>query len=151
MKFGKLSNFKPDGQNVLLDFEGKKASIHVITSQIIHVFCALDTKKYHSKAVEGDKTVPVSLNIEEKDDGLWIHTGDVSVRVSDGFYVDFFDPDGREVCMDYRGDRKPLQVISEEHRKLLASEGHDFTAHEEAHAFDIMKKNAGQRTFLWIR
>ena len=150
MKFGKLSNYKLDGQKVILDFEGKKASVHVITSKIIRVFCALEREKYHSKAVEGDKAVPVSLNIEKKEDGLWLHTGDVSVRVSDGFYVDFFDEDGREVCMDYRGDRKPLQVISEEHRKLLEGEGHDYTAHEEERAFDIMKKMQGSEHFYGL-
>ena len=150
MKFGKLSKYKLDGQKICLDFEGTEASIHVITSKIIRVFCALESENCRSKAVEGDKAVPVSLKIEEKEDGLWIHTGDVYIRVSDGFYVDFFDENGKKVCMDYRSDRKPLQVISEEHRKLLASEGHDFTEHQEAHAFDVMKKMQGSEHFYGL-
>ena len=64
MKFGKLSKYKLDGQKICLDFEGTEASIHVITSKIIRVFCALESENCRSKAVEGDKAVPVSLKIE---------------------------------------------------------------------------------------
>lgn len=150
MRFGKLTDYKLDGQKLQLNFEGKKASIHVITSKIINVFGALESERCRSKAVEGDKTIPVSFGIEETSDGLWIHTGDVSVRVCDGFYVDFFDGKGKEVCIDYRGERKPLQVISEEHRKLLESEGHDYTSHEDAHAFEVIKKMQGSERFYGL-
>lgn len=150
MRFGKLTDYKLDGQKLQLNFEGKKASIHVITSKIINVFGALESERCRSKAVEGDKTIPVSFSIEETSDGLWIHTGDVSVRVCDEFYVDFFDGNGKEVCIDYRGERKPLQVISEEHRKLLESEGHDYTSHEDAHAFEVIKKMQGSERFYGL-
>uniref|UniRef100_UPI0040564D7D glycoside hydrolase family 31 protein n=1 Tax=Acetatifactor sp. TaxID=1872090 RepID=UPI0040564D7D len=150
MKFGKLSGYKLDGQTIFLDYEGREAKISVVTSTIIRVFCALDTKNYHSKAIEGDKTLPVEVRAEEKADGLWIYTDEVSVRVADGFYVDFFDTEGQEVCADYRGERTPLQVISEEHRRLLESEGHDYTAHQEKHAFDVLKKMQGTEHFYGL-
>ena len=141
--FGKLTGFTQNGQDILLDFEGKTARVSVITSKIINVFYAYELENYHSKAIEGDKKQDVSITVTEKEDGLWICTEDVKVRVSDGFYVDFFDKDGNEVCADYREERKPLETISEEHRKLLAEEGHDFTDPNVEHAFDVIKKMQG--------
>lgn len=148
--FGKLTGYQQNGQDILLDFEGQSARISVLTSKIINVFCALEREKYHSKAVEGEKKQEVALKVEEKSDGLWIVTDDVKVRVADGFHVDFFDKDGNEVCADYRGERKPLQTISEEHRKLLAEEGHDFTDPTVDHAFDVIKKMQGSEHFYGL-
>ncbi len=150
MEFGKLSHYKVDGQKVILDFEGTQAEIRVITSEIINVYCALDAKTYVSQAMEEDKTRSTDVKIEEKKDGLWICTNDVSVRVSDGFYVDFFDAEGEEVCADYRGARKPLQKVSEEYRKLLESEGHSYSVNDEVHAFDVMKKMQGTEHFYGL-
>ena len=118
--FGKLTGYQQNGQDILLDFEGQNARISVLTSKIVNVFCALECENYHSKAVEGEKKQEVALTVAEKADGLWIVTDDVKVRVADGVYVDFFDKDGNEVCVDYRSERQPLQTISEEHRKLLS-------------------------------
>ena len=148
--FGKLTGYKQNGQDILLDFEGKNARVSVITSKIINVFYGLESETYHSKAIEGDKKQDVAIAVEEKEDGLWICTDDVKVRVTDGFYVDFFDKDGKEVCMDYRSERKLLETISEDHRKLLAEEGHDFTDPNVDHAFDVIKKMQGSEHFYGL-
>ena len=140
MNFGKLQNYKIDGQKVILNFEKKQATVEVLTSQIVNVFCGLESDSHDSKAIEGNKSVPVSIAVEEKVDGLWIDTGAVKVRVSDHFFVDFFDADGNEVCMDYRGERKPLEVISADAEKLLAGEGHEAWWKQEPFAFEIRKK-----------
>ena len=153
MKFGKLKSYSVDGQNVKLEFDGacqKEAMISVVTPKIVRVFCALENANEISKAIEGDKTVTTEIQTEEKEDGLWIHTGEVSARVSDGFFVDFFDKNGQEVCMDYKEDRKPLQTISEEHRKLLAAEGHDYTEHKSELAFEVIKKMQGSECFYGL-
>lgn len=149
MKFGKLSSYKIDGQKVILDFENQKAVIWAVTPKIVNVFCGLEEENHNSKAIEGEKEVPVPLLVEQREDGLWLDTGVVSVRVSDGFYVDFFDQNGQEVCMDYRGGRKPLKVLSDEAIKLLESEGHD-AAQENVHAFDIVKKMQGSEHFYGL-
>lgn len=150
MKLGKLSSYRFDGQKIVLDFEGTEASIQVVTPKIVRVYCALDDKNYHSKAIEEEKVRPVTLKVEEKEDGLWIYTGEVAVRVSDGFYVDFFDADDREVCMDYKGDRIPLQVISEEFRKLMESEGHEFNDRQGKFVFEVMKQMKGTEHFYGL-
>lgn len=140
MKFGKLTGYQMDGQTVMLDFEGRKARIRVLTPTIINVFYGEDGTRAGSKAIEGDKTVPSSVKAVQKTDGLWIHTGEVSVKVDDGFYVDFYDRDGREVCADYRGKRKPLQRVSGETLKLLEEEGHSAIGKGQEHAFEVLKK-----------
>ncbi len=152
MNFGRIMNYTVDGQTIYLEFEGStsKACISVITSKIINVFCGLETETHDSKAIEGDKKVAVEIRTEKKEDGLWIYTGDVSVRVSDGFFVDFFGENGSEVCMDYREARKPLQTISEEHRKLLESEGHDYTEQKSRLAFEVVKKMEGSEYFYGL-
>ncbi len=162
MNFGKIKHYTIEGQKVYLEFEPEgnrgfggafglpKVCVSAVTSKIIHVFCGLETENQDSKAIEGNKEMAVEIRTEEKEDGLWIDTGDVSVRVSDGFFVDFFDQNGSEVCMDYRGKRKPLQTISEEHRRLLESEGHDYTEQKLGLAFEVVKKMDGSEYFYGL-
>lgn len=139
-KFGQLTGYEVDGQTITLDFEGQRAEIRVLTPCIVNVFCSMDHVRRRSKAIEGDKTVPTPVQVGRGEDGLWIHTGEISVRVSDGFYVDFYDRDGTEVCVDYRGERKPLQRVSPEVLKLLEEEGHSASSRKQEHAFEVLKK-----------
>ncbi len=138
--FGRLTDYTVEGQEIILDFEGKQARLRVLTSHIVNVFYSEDNVRTGSKAIEGNKEIPVSIQANRGEDGLWIHTEEVSVRVSDGFFVDFFDRDGAEVCADYRGTRKPLQRVSPEVQKLLEEEGHSAGGHGQEHAFEILKK-----------
>ena len=149
MKFGKLTGYEISGQQVLLDFEGRQAAVWAVTPQIINVFCGFESSDHRSQALEGNKEQPVELTVEERTDGLWISAGQVNVRVSDNFYVDFFDRNDEEVCGDYRGDRKPLQVLSNEMLQLLADEGHE-AARQENNAFEIIKRLQGSEHFYGL-
>ncbi len=140
MKFGTLTGYVVDGQEVVLDFQGQKALIKVITPFIINIFYSEDGVRTASKAIEDEKAVLASVRAEQKEDGLWIYTEEVSVRVSDGFYVDFYDRNGRETCGDYRGERRELQRVSPEVLKLLEEEGHSAEEHRKEHAFEVVKK-----------
>ncbi len=165
-KFGSLTGYELKNQTVELDFDGVKAEIKVLTPQIINVFCNMAEsdgtaaesggqgkvrggERIPSKAIEGDKTVAVSVSVEKKTDGLWISTGEASVRVSDGFFVDFFDKDGKEVCTDYRGERKPLQRVSNEMIKVLEKEGHSAAVQDRC-AFEVVKKLSGSEHFYGL-
>lgn len=140
MKLGKLTGYVVDGQKVTLDFEGQKAQIKVLTPYIINVFYSMDGTRPESKAIEGEKTVPVAVKVHRGADGLWIDTGEISARVGDGFYVDFYDRNGKEVCGDYRGERRILQRVSPEVLRLLEEEGHAAGDQGQEHAFEIRKK-----------
>lgn len=149
-KFGQLTGYEVDGQAVTLDFEGQRAEIRVLTPCIVNVFCSMDHVRRRSKAIEGDRTVSTPVQVGRGEDGLWIHTGEVSVRISDGFYVDFYDRDGTEVCVDYRGERKPLQRVSQEVLKLLEEEGHSASSRKQEHAFEVLKKTEASQHFYGL-
>ena len=141
MRLGNLINYEIINQTAVLEFQGGEAQVEVLTPAIINVYQGKPEERIPSKAIEGEKSVPVDIRTEKKEDGLWIHTGEVSVRVSDGFYVDFFDKDGAETCADFRGERRQLQRVSDEFLRLLEEEGHQssLTGRREC-AFDVVKK-----------
>lgn len=136
-KLGKLTNYRQEGQKVILDFEKGSAQIEALTPYIINVFYDPEGWRVPSKAIEGSKAVPVELGLDRKEDGLWISAGQVSVRVCDDFYVDFFDRNGAEVCGDYRGERKPLERVSS---SLLEMEGHSAVAGGQQCRAEAVKK-----------
>ena len=149
MEFGKLKGYQINGQQVLLEFENFSAQVTAVTPKIINVFCGLESSEHRSHAIEGDKEQPVVLAVEERTDGLWISTGQVQTKVSDGFYVDFFDESGEPVCEEYREERKPLRRISGEMLKMLESEGHEAAQHQEM-AFEVVKKLQGSEHFYGL-
>ena len=148
MEFGALKTHTISGQRINLQFEGGEARVELVAPGIVNVFAPLASPDHRSKAIEGDKTRPVPFTAQRRDDGLWLDTDEVRVRVSDGFYVDFFDRDGSEVCMDYRGKRRPLERITPERAKLLIAEGHGAHLQEPTRAFEVVKKlRAGQHFY----
>lgn len=148
--FGKLTGYHIEEQRIKLDFEGQTGEIRVITPDIIQVFSGLEDPEEISKAIEGEKTLRTVVNVQEKEDGLWISTENVRVRVCDGFYVDFFDQAGNEVCMDYRGMRQPLEVISPGHIAQLSQMGFDFSQYITPHAFEVVKTLQGKEHFYGL-
>lgn len=147
--FGSLTGYEVKGQQVLLDFEGQQAALTAVTPKIINVFCGLESEDHRSRSIEGEKTLPVQLTVRKDTDGLWIATGEVQMRVSDGFYVDFYDAQGMPVCEDYRGKREPLKVISEEMLQVLESEGHK-AFRQESRTFEVVKKLQGSEHFYGL-
>ena len=150
MDFGALNSYSLSGQKAELQFEGGTASVELVAPGIVNVFVPLAGAERRSKAIEGDKSQPVTYTAERRDDGLWLETDEVKVRVSDGFYVDFFDASGGEVCMDYRGGRRPLERITPERAKLLIAEGHGAMLEEPAHAFEVIKRLRGGEHFYGL-
>ncbi len=150
MEYGKLTGYERKGQVIELRFEGASARIEVLTPRIVNVFSGSGGGRACSKAIEGEKGMPTDIRTEEKPDGLWICTGVVCARVSDGFYVDFFDKDGAEVCMDFRGKRKPLKRVSDEMVRLLEAEGHSAMAGRKECAFEVCKKLSGGEHFYGL-
>ena len=85
MDFGALNSYSLSGQKAELQFEGGTASVELVAPGIVNVFVPLAGAERRSKAIEGDKSQPVTYTAERRDDGLWLETDEVKVRVSDGF------------------------------------------------------------------
>lgn len=150
MKYGKLLHYHKQKQTVLLCFENTQLQLQVITPRIIRVLQKLDDAQRSSKAIEGDKEVHTDYCVCEKEDGIWVNTEELRVRVSDCGYIDFFDAAGNVLCADYRHERKPLQRISEEHAALLLSEGHGADMRQKEMAFQVVKAMSGSEHFYGL-
>ena len=149
MKFGELKGYEVNGQQVLISFTGGQAAVTAVTPKIINVFCGLEDDDHRSHAIEGEKEQPAKLTVTERQDGLWISTEQVKVRVCSDFYVDFLDTSETVICEDYRGERKELKRISDETLKLMASEGHD-AFRQEPLAFEVVKRLQGSEHFYGL-
>lgn len=150
MKFGKLTGFRQEGQTIHLDFEGVPARMEVFTPNIIRVFCGLGEETPRSRAVVQQPRT-TWLKVYRGND-LYIGTGELVVRISDGFFVDILDPDGAAICLDWRGTRRPLPRASETARALLAAEGHE-AADENACApkrVEVVKQMLGGEHFYGL-
>lgn len=150
MKAEAIQTYRAEGQTVSVIFEQTAVQIQIISPSIIRVFQKLDDANRHSKAIEGDKTIETAFTVDSREKEIWIRTEAVQIRVSDGCYVDFYDADGNPVCMDYRQERKPLQRISEEHAKLLISEGHGARLDNQKMAFQVVKAMCGSEHFYGL-
>ena len=140
MNFGPLKRYTISGQTAELQFENGEARVELVAPGIVNVFVPLASPDHRSKAIEGDKSQPVPFTASQREDGLWLETEEVRVRVGGGFTVDFFDREGREVCMDYRGERRLLERISPERARLLMAEGHGAELEEPERAFQAVKR-----------
>lgn len=149
MKFGKLTGYEIAAQQARLDFEGQQAQITAVTPDIIHIFCDWEKRGRRSHAVEGEKERPVRLEAKKRADGLWLSTGRVQIKVTDGFFVDFYDEKAVPVCLDYRGERRPLQRAGSQTHSLLESEGHR-GAGQEPMAFEVIKRLTGTEHFYGL-
>lgn len=146
---GKLTGFCTKGQKAELDFEGKRVQVEAVTPYIIRVYEEGEGNAVPSKAIEGEKTVSSEFLAEQRQDGVWMRTGEVSVRVSDGFYIDFFDKEGRAVCEDYRGKRRPAKRDNCAPAELLEGEGHKVYRGFE-YSFEVVKKIQGSEHFYGL-
>ncbi|MDE6998068.1 MAG: glycoside hydrolase family 31 protein [Oscillospiraceae bacterium] len=140
MNFGPLKRYTISGQTAELQFKNGEARVELVAPGIVNVFVPLASPDHRSKAIEGDKSQPVPFTASQREDGLWLETEEVRVRVGGGFTVDFFDREGREVCMDYRGERRLLERISPERARLLMAEGHGAELEEPERAFQAVKR-----------
>ncbi len=131
MEFGALTGYARHGQTVRLEFANGRVEITAVTDGILRVTACGEAQPPHSFAIEGDKTLPAALTVWQAADGLYLETGRVRARVSDGFYVDFFDAAGTLVCADCREKAAPLRRLTPEGERLLQSEGHAVPGAEE--------------------
>lgn len=146
-RLGRLIKYEQKGQLVELEFEGGRAQVQAVTPRIVNVFYSPEGKRFPSKAIEGDKAAAADIRVEERGDGLWILAEEVSIRVCHDFYVDFFDRTGAEVCVDYRGERKPLERVSS---SLLEKEGHAAMAGGHQCSVEIIKKLGASEHFYGL-
>lgn len=150
MQFGKRISWEKRENKICIRFEKGDGEIRILSDKIIQVFSNLEGKILPSKAVKGDKTIASTWTVAEKDDALIIKTKELTVKVYDDFFVDFYLLNGRVLCRDYRGERTPLYRTSETRVDLLIAEGHEVLAEEKPDAFSVAKIIEGDEAFYGL-
>lgn len=155
--FGKLLDYKVEGSKVQLSFEEQNAIIEVIREDIINVFVPFETKDHRSKAIEGEKAVETVFTVKEETDAatgeksLVVATGQVTAKVYDDFFIDFYRKDGSLICADYREKRIPRPLLSEKSLAVLKAEGHDVGNQSSAdYPVQVVKRMDGEEKFYGL-
>ena len=136
---GKRVSHRVDGNKIEITFEHGTAVLSVLREDILNVFVPRETKEHRSKAIEGEKCVPVEFTVTEEAEALVIKTPALWAKVYDGFFVDFYKKDGTLLCADSRQGRIFGSQLSEKFISFLEAEGHDVPDASDFHYPDISR------------
>ncbi|MBL4936069.1 glycoside hydrolase family 31 protein [Clostridium sp. YIM B02515] len=143
--FGKTIRFILEENKVIFNFENGQGWIEIINPWIINVFSPLKYDNHYSRAIEGVSAEKCNFEVNETDKFIEIKTEQVSVRVSDNFYVDFYDKNGEPICLDYKGDREPF--VRRGNVSIAEAEGHRVETNADSHKIEVVKKMFGDENF----
>ena len=103
---GKKLSYQTNGSTVEFEF------VTAVTDTIMNVFVPYQSKDHRSKAIEGDKRLPVTVDVSEEGGAVQIKTDKLTAKVYDDFLIDFYKKDGTLLCADFRGERKKILLWS---------------------------------------
>ena len=103
---GKKLSYQTNGSTVEFEFEHGTAYVTAVTDTIMNIFVPYQSKDHRSKAIEGDKRLPVTVDVSEEGGAVQIKTDKLTAKVYDDFLIDFYKKDGTLLCADFRGERK---------------------------------------------
>lgn len=148
---GRRVSHQVRGAEIWIQFEHGEAALKVLTADIIHVFMPGETKEHRSKAVEGEKAQPTEVTVTEENGALCIATEKLTAKVYDGFFVDFYRPDGALLCADDRQGRIFTAQISQQYFAFLKAEGHEVPEANNFHyPVEVVKKMDGDEKFYGL-
>lgn len=148
---GKRVSHRVDGNKIEITFEHGTAVLSVLREDILNVFVPRETKEHRSKAIEGEKCVPVEFTVTEEAEALVIKTPALWAKVYDGFFVDFYKKDGTLLCADSRQGRSFGSQLSEKFISFLEAEGHDVPDASDFHyPVEIVKQMDGDEKFYGL-
>lgn len=149
-QYGRRKDYRVDGNTIYISFENGNLEIQVVTEQIIRVFSQLIQERPISKAIEGNKNRKMLFDVREAEECIKICIPEYVFKVYDEAKVDIYDRQGTPVCLDYRGDRAPLQVIDPVMMQFMEQEGHCIQGDAGNHAIQIVKQMDGDECFYGL-
>lgn len=87
---GKKLSYQTNGSTVEFEFEHGTAYVTAVTDTIMNVFVPYQSKDHRSKAIEGDKRLPVTVDVSEEGGAVQIKTDKLTAKVYDDFLIDFY-------------------------------------------------------------
>ena len=148
---GKKLSYQINGSTVEFEFEHGTAYLTAVTDTIMNVFVPYQSKDHRSKAIEGDKRLPVTVNVSEENGAVEIRTDKLTAKVYDDFFIDFYKADGTLLCADRREDREKKAKLSDEALATLESEGHAVAGgNEKEDPVMVVKQMDGDEKFYGL-
>ncbi len=139
--FGKMIGYEVTGNEIKVQFEKQTAYFTVVRDEIIRVYVPFFDVACKSKAIEKEVVVPTSFDVNNDGDVLCVTTDKVMVKIQDDFVIDFYQPSGKPLMEDYRGERTIKEKVSWMSLEMLEAEGHDISNYlEKACRYQIVKK-----------
>ena len=138
--YGKLLEAEQKGAAAIIRFENGELEITAYTDTIVRVFSDFSGIRRDSFAVEGDKKTDTNVTMEKLADCVTLSTEKLVVKILDEAKVDFYDRQGRALCMDYRGERKAAKELTLEMKQFVEQEGHVLTGKDAKHRIQCVKK-----------
>ncbi len=136
MKLGKIKKYVNEGNRISVDYENGKANVYLVTDEIVRFEIPCWMENYASVAIEGSKEKPCNYKVSDIDNVICIENQNMKVKISDDFFTEILDAEGKKILSDYRGERIIQRTLSDKSKKELAAEGHDIS-NLEAHNYKV--------------
>ncbi|QNK39084.1 glycoside hydrolase family 31 protein [Caproicibacter fermentans] len=104
--------YKRTGGRVELRMNKTCGFVEVLTPEIVRVCVPERDVARESWAVTQKLKNSCGFETELKEGALLIRTDALTIKISNGFKVDFYDTAFNALCLDYRGERKPFERYS---------------------------------------
>lgn len=148
---GKRLHYEVEDQKICFQFEKGQAIIEVLRDDIVNIWIPYEKNEHRSKAIEGEKKLPVNVCVDEQEDAVIIKTAALILKIYDEFYLDIYDAKGQLLCADYRGNRAFSEVLTWEQVQLLMAEGHDTSGiQKKDYAVQVLKCLEGDEKFYGL-
>lgn len=145
---GQIISYSVEKQLVKINFKDGYGEVKIINSKILNFFSPLMREERISKAVEDEKAIWAKFEVDFKDGIIVIKTESILARIYKDFKVDIYDLNGNELCIDYRGERKPFERLGDS--TFLEAEGHHVEKDSEPHKIQVVKKMFGNEYFYGL-
>ena len=125
--FGKINNYRVEGNKLIIEYENIEATISIISDEIINFFVPLFRKERNSKAVESIDSLinnnESNFKVDKIGDAIKFVTDKLVVKIYNDFIVDIYDSNNRLLCSDYRGNEEAFRRRYGDY-ELAEAEGH---------------------------
>ncbi|MCM1105919.1 MAG: glycoside hydrolase family 31 protein [Blautia sp.] len=125
MELGKIRSCQSGGSEVLIHYEKGEVIVKVITPEIVNVFVPRRTREHYSKAIEGEKGIPVVIAVQQEGETLTVATDALRFTFGEDLAMQAWDASENRLFSTYDRGRTVTGAVDEQLKKLLEAEGHD--------------------------
>ncbi|MFI5360220.1 MAG: TIM-barrel domain-containing protein, partial [Halanaerobiales bacterium] len=139
---GRIHSYEKKDNGIVINFMGQRGDIQFITPTIVNIFAPISSERKPSWAVEDEKgNRNISFQISERDDEIILESEELKLVVSASFKVDIYNREGKLICADYRGERRPFPRRG--NLAKIEEEGHTTVRHWGKHRIEVLKQLSG--------